>query len=68
MPFVVSPSCLQAIGFCDQREQIPIASRVCCFSSTRGGRHAVAGRKRASTTERPLLRIFLLRFFLAMTN
>jgi hypothetical protein len=58
MPFVGAPACLPAIGFCDQREQIPIASRVCCTSSTRGGRHAIAGRKRASTTERPLLRYF----------
>ena len=58
MPFVGAPACLPAIGFCDQREQIPIASRVSCNSRTRGGRHAVAGRKRASTTERPLLRYF----------
>ena len=54
MPFAVAPACLPAIGICDQREHITIASRVCCSSSTRGGRRAVAGRKRASTTERPL--------------
>lgn len=58
MPFVVAPACLPATGICDQREHIPIASRVCCASSTRGGRHAVAGRKRASTTKRPLPRYF----------
>ena len=68
MPFVGAPACLQGRVICEPCEHITRPSRVSCASRTRGGRHAVAGRKRASTTERPLPRIFLLRFFLAMTN
>ena len=58
MPFVGAPACLQGRVICEPREHITRPPRVCCASSTRGGRHAVAGRKRASTTERPLQRYF----------
>ena len=58
MPFVVAPACLQGRVICEPCEHITRPPRVCCASSTRGGRHAVAGRKRAITTERPLPRYF----------
>ena len=54
MPFVGAPACLQGRVICEPCEHITRPSRVSCASRTRGGRHAVAGRKRASTTERPL--------------
>ena len=58
MPFVGAPACLQGRVICEPCEHITRPPRVSCASRTQGCRHAVAGRKRASTTERPLLRIF----------